>query len=82
MGDHLINLQLIGDINIQNILEPNCVSGSPEPNDQNVELVRRYLSEKSTSALWCRVNPSLSLSLSLSQVWLTFSKRVKEKLRL
>ncbi|XP_062159357.1 serine carboxypeptidase-like 13 [Alnus glutinosa] len=66
--------KLIGDINTQNILEPNCVSGSPEPNDQNVELVRRYLSEKSTSALWCR-----SYNHMLSYVWAN-NKGVQEAL--
>ncbi|XP_059453626.1 serine carboxypeptidase-like 18 isoform X2 [Corylus avellana] len=45
--------KLIGNINPLNILEPNCVSVSPEPNE-DVELVQRYLSEKSSSALWCR----------------------------
>ena len=43
LGDNF-NLKLIGNINTLNILEPNCVNVSPEPNE-DVELVQRYLSD-------------------------------------
>ncbi|KAE8125970.1 hypothetical protein FH972_020729 [Carpinus fangiana] len=65
--------KLIGDINTLNILEPNCVSVSPEPNE-DIELVQRYLSEKSSPALWCR-----SYNHMLCNVWAN-NKGVQEAL--
>ena len=59
-----LNLQLTNDINLLHILEPYCSNGIPEPNE-DVDSVRRYLSEKSSPSLWCRVNPS---TLSLKQI--------------
>jgi hypothetical protein len=59
-----LNLQLTNDINLVHILEPYCSNAIPEPNE-DVDSVRRYLSEKSSPSLWCRVNPS---TLSLKQI--------------
>ncbi|GMY35145.1 Serine carboxypeptidase-like 18 [Fagus crenata] len=55
---------LTNDINLVHILEPYCSNAIPEPNE-DVDSVRRYLSEKSSPSLWCRVNPS---TLSLKQI--------------
>ena len=66
MGCHF-NLQLTSDINLVQILEPYCSNAIPEPNE-DVESVRRFLTKVSSPSAthWCRVNPPLSPSLSLS----------------
>ncbi|KAB1212104.1 Serine carboxypeptidase-like 18 [Morella rubra] len=45
--------ELTNDINLVHILEPYCSNAMPEPTE-DVESVRRYLSEKSSPAFWCR----------------------------
>ena len=65
--------QLISGINTNQVLEPLCTSGylKPKKVDRDQRILMRtpnnFLHSLPTnSALWCRVNNPLSLSLSLS----------------
>lgn len=45
--------KLVGNINFEMILEPDCVNGSPEQNE-DAESLPRSLSEKPGPSYWCR----------------------------
>ncbi|KAG7945026.1 hypothetical protein I3843_15G132300 [Carya illinoinensis] len=55
--------ELLKDVNDVHILEPVCSNAIPKPNT-DMESVRRYLSENSNPAFWCR-----SYNHMLSVIW-------------
>lgn len=65
--------QLIKGININQVLEPLCTSGYLKPNkvDRDQRILTRTPNNflhalPANSALWCRVNIPLSISLSFA----------------